>query len=72
MIPHLADEMALIVKLRALGAHPDIPAGLTTWEQRRDAVKAVLDPVSDVTFAIRNGKRISMAMEYARTYGEVP
>jgi hypothetical protein len=72
MIPKLADEMALIVKLRALGAHPQIPAGLVTWEQRRDAVKAVLDPVSDVTFTIRNGKRISVGMEYARIYGEAP
>lgn len=67
-----ADEISLVTKMRALGAKPQIPDGLSTREQRRDAVRAALDPLLEVTFTIQNGKRITMAMQYARAYGEVP
>lgn len=72
MIPKLADEMAFAVKLKALGIETDAFDGLTTVDQRRDRFRAVLQSVDDVTFAILNGKRISMAMEFARIYGEAP
>lgn len=65
-------EISLVTKMRALGAKPEFPVGLTTLEQRRDAVRAVLDPLLDVTFTIQNGKRITMAMQFARAYGMVP
>jgi hypothetical protein len=65
-------EISLITKMRSLGAKPNFPDGVTTIEQRRDTVRAALDPVLDVTFAIQNGKRITMAMQFAVAYGEVP
>lgn len=65
-------EMSLITKMRSLGVAPAIPEGLTTIAQRRNAVRAALDPVLEVTFAIQNGKRFTMAMQYAVAYGEVP
>lgn len=65
-------EISLVTKLRALGAKPAIPEGLSTVDQRRAAVRAVLDPVLEVTFTIQNGKRITIAMQFAAAYGEVP
>lgn len=65
-------EISLVTKMRSLGAKPVFPEGLTTLEQRRNAVRAALDPVLDVTFAIQNGKRITMAMQFAVAYGEAP
>lgn len=72
MIPKLSDEIAFAVKLKALGQPTDAFAGLTTVEQRRDTFREALRPVDDVTFTVANGKRITMAMEFARIYGEVP
>ena len=65
-------ELGLLAKLRALDQSFALPTGLTTREQRRDAVRAALDPWLDVTYTIRNGRRISMAMQFADVYGTVP
>ena len=66
-------ELGLIVKLRALDRHFHLDTGITTREQRRDAVSAAIGPWLEVTYTIRNGKRITMAMQYATAYGgEVP
>lgn len=72
MQPSLADEMAFAVKLKALGIDTDAFTGLTTVEQRRDTFRAALMPVDDVTFRLQNGRRITMAMEFARIYGIAP
>jgi hypothetical protein len=69
MIP--AIEICLVVKLRALGQKCELD-GLMTLEQRMDLVRAALEPVLDVTYTVRNGKRITMAMQYADAYGAVP
>lgn len=65
-------ELALIAKLRALDNSVRLPAGLTTTEQRREIVRKAIEPWLDVTYTVRNGKRITMAMQYADAYGEVP
>jgi len=65
-------ELGLLAKLRALDSNFRPPEGLSTLEQRRDAVRAVLDPWLDVTYTMRNGRRISMAMQFADVYGMVP
>jgi hypothetical protein len=66
-------ELGLIVKLRALDRHFHLDTGLTTLEQRRDVVHAAIQSWLDTTYTIRNGKRITMAMQYATAYGgEVP
>jgi zona occludens toxin (predicted ATPase) len=65
-------ELGLIVKLRALNRHFHLDTGITTLEQRRAAVRAAIEPWLEVTYTIRNGKRITMAMQYATAYGEVP
>jgi hypothetical protein len=65
------DEITLIAKARSLGCQINL-VGLATVEQRKDIVRAAIDPVLDVTFSLRNGKRITMAMQYAQAYGEVP
>lgn len=72
MIPKLPDEMAFGVKLKSLGIQCAAFDGLTTHEQRRDYFREALAPVDDVTFTMRNGKRITIAMEFARIYGEAP
>ena len=72
MIPNFAQEMSLVTKLRALGAECDAFVGLTTVEQRKDRILKAMDTFEDVTYTVRNGKRISMAMQFAHVYGEVP
>jgi hypothetical protein len=65
-------ELGLLAKLRSLDPNFSPPTGLTTPEQRRDAVRAAIMPWLDVTYTIRNGKRITMAMQYADVFdGEV-
>lgn len=65
-------ELGLIVKLRALDRHFALPAGLTIPEQRKDLIRTALEPWLDTTFTVSNGKRITMAMQYAQAFGEVP
>lgn len=72
MIPKLTDEMCLVVKLKSLGIVCSAFDGLTTHDQRREFIREALMPVDDVTFAVRNGKRITMGVEFARIYGEAP
>lgn len=69
MIPAL--EMALVVKLRSLGQKVGFD-GLMTLDQRREIVRAALLDVDHVTFTVRNGKRITMGMQFAATFGEPP
>jgi len=70
--PKFTDEMALVSKIRSLGIECAAFDGLTTPDQRRQCIRAAIDPVLDVTFTILNGRRLTMAMKYADTYGEVP
>lgn len=72
MIPKLTDEITLISKVRSLGIQCNAFDGLTTPEQRRAAVRVAIDPVLEVTFSVLNGKRITLAMQFASVYGEVP
>lgn len=65
-------ELGLLVKLRALDPAFKPPVGLTTPEQRRDSVRAAIEPWLDVTYTVRNGRRITMGMQYADVYGIVP
>jgi hypothetical protein len=70
--PKLTDEMTLITKVRSLRIDCNAFDGMTTPEQRCDIVRKAIEPVLDVTFTIRNGKRITMAMQFADVYGVVP
>lgn len=72
MTPNYTDELALITKLRSLGVMLNAFDGLNTPDQRREIVRAALMPVDDVTYAIRNGKRITIAMRFAEVYGMAP
>ena len=65
-------ELGLLAKLRSLDKSFKPPTGLTTVEQRRDSVRAAIEPWLDVTYTVRNGRRITMAMQYADVYGVVP
>lgn len=66
-----AKEIALITKLKALGADCDVDLCMSL-EQRRDAVHKALEMFDGVTYSVRNGRRISMAMQFADVYGMVP
>jgi hypothetical protein len=65
-------ELGLLVKLRALDSSFRPPTGLATVDQRREAVLAAITPWLDVTYTVRNGRRITMAMQFADAYGMVP
>lgn len=69
--PDPAKETALIVKLKALGADCEVDQFMTL-EQRRDAVHKALELFDGVTYTVRNGRRITMAMQFADVYGMVP
>lgn len=62
-------ELGLLVKLRALDNTFKAPTGVTTPAQRQDAVRAAIMPWLDVTYTIRNGRRVTMAMQYADVFG---
>jgi hypothetical protein len=67
----LTEEMLLVRKLISL----DLPCktvfeGLTSRDERRDKVREAVKQVPDVTFTIDHGKVITMAMMFARAYGE--
>lgn len=72
MTPNLTAEMLLVSKIKSLGIECNAFDGLTTVEQRMDSVRKAIEPVLDVTYTVRNGKRITMAMQYADAYGAVP
>jgi hypothetical protein len=65
-------ELSLIAKLRSLDQKFAPPPGLSTTEQRQQVVRIAIEPWLETTFAVRNGKRITMAMQYADAYGCVP
>lgn len=65
-------ELGLIVRLRSLERKFHLPEGLSSIDQRRDLVRKAIEPWLDVTYTVRNGKRITMGMQYATAYGEVP
>lgn len=72
MIPKLSDEMMLVVKMKALGVNCEAFEGLNTVEQRMGIIRDAIEPLLDVTYTVQNGKRITMAMQYANVYGAVP
>jgi hypothetical protein len=67
-----SDELALAIKLKALGMKPAaFEGGLTTVEQRRDIVRTQIRTVgAEVTYTLRDGKRITLADQFHRAYGE--
>lgn len=69
MIPAL--ELALLVKLISLGEKIAFD-GLLSLDQRREMVRKVLLPRDDVTYTVRNGKRVTLGMQFAAVYGEIP
>lgn len=70
---NLAAELSLVTKLKSLGANVDqVFDGLTTPQQRAPKVWAALEPMRDVLFAVRNGKHITLEMQFADAYGTVP
>jgi hypothetical protein len=67
----LSDEMALVKKLISLDQPcKTIFDGLTSRDERRDKVRAAIQKIPDVTYTIQSGKRITLAMAFARAYGE--
>lgn len=71
MTPKLTDEISLFSKLRSLGCECALDP-LSPVEQRYDMARKAADPVLDITFTVANGKRISIGMKLADTYGIVP
>lgn len=70
---NVAAEIALVSKLKSLGADVSgVFDGLMTSEQRQPKVWAALEPFRDVTMTVRNGKRVTLEMQYADAYGNVP
>ena len=63
--------MSLITKLRALGTGLQLD-GLRTLDERRELVRKALLPVDDVTYAVRHGRRITLAMQFVVVYVEIP
>jgi hypothetical protein len=64
-------EISLVSKIRALGIACTLDPLMPILE-RSKLIRAAIDPVLDVTFTIRNGRRITMAMQFADVYGIVP
>jgi hypothetical protein len=66
----LSDEMALVAKLISL----ELPCrevwnGVTTQAERRERLRPLVKKVSEVTYTVIEGKRITMAQAFIRAYG---
>lgn len=70
MTPKLTEELILVSKLRSLQIDCAAFDGLTTPEQRRDRVRAAMQPVLDVTYTVKDGKRVTISEQFERVYGE--
>lgn len=68
VIPKLTDEMALVIKIRSLQVRCEPFDGLTTVEQRRAIVQKSLDGIGDVTFTVKDGKRVTVREQFTRVY----
>lgn len=70
---NLAAELSLVSKLKSLGVDcSDVFDGLTTPHQRAPKVWKAVEPIRDVLFTYRNGRKITLEMQYADAYGIVP
>lgn len=65
----LTDEMLMTAKLKSLGVKCDPFAGLTTFQERRENVRALIGDLADVTYTVRDGKRITLAQQFETVYG---
>ena len=64
-------ELALVTKLKALGQPVlNVFSGDTYPSDRKPKVRAACLAVRDVLFKIENGKHVTIAMMFARVYGE--
>jgi len=66
------DEMSLVTKIRSLQVVCNAFDGLTTFDQRRELVRGAVSQIADVTFAVRDGKNITIAQQFERVYGCPP
>jgi hypothetical protein len=65
---NMHDELALANKLTALGEPGHLFDGLTSHEERREKARAMVKRCADVTFTIRDGRRVTMAQMFRETY----
>jgi hypothetical protein len=68
----IADELRLYTKLRALEVPCTFDASRMTHDERCETLRAAVSLVPEVTFTIRDGKRITMGQEFARVFGAAP
>lgn len=66
---NLTDEMLLTSKLKSLGVKLSPFDGLSTFETRRELLRAAVNMLPDVTYTVRDGKNITLAQQFAKVYG---
>jgi hypothetical protein len=66
----IADELRLYTKLRALEVACNFDATRMSHDERCKTLRAAVSQVADITFTVRDAKRITMAQEFARVFGQ--
>ena len=68
---NLSLEWGLYAKLKSLEPSCPVFDGLTTYEERRENMKAAIQRIGpEVTFTVRNGKIQTLAQEFSRVYSQ--
>lgn len=62
-------EASLNKKLMSLGSKDNLFSGDTHFEQRREKARIACREFADITYEVKDGKRITMGMMFVRTYG---
>ena len=66
----LSDELRLYTKLRALEVPCQLDLTRMTRDERRETLRAAVKMVPDVTFTVRDSKRVTLSMQFLAVYGE--
>jgi len=69
---NLLAEIALVNKLVSLEVTKQRFDVNASYEARREQTRVFVRLIPDVTFTVRDGKRITMAEQFRLVYGEVP
>lgn len=65
----LTDEMLLANKLVSLGNKGHLFDGLTSFDERRERARTMCKQFADITYAVRDGKRVTMLQQFCKVYG---
>jgi len=65
---NVSDEWYLLLKLRSLHIRCDAFDGVSSFEQRRERMRAAIIPNREITYTVMDGKRITLGQQFSLIY----